>query len=70
MAYATGAMKINAPLDIQRERGAHEEEIRAMSVGGAHPGTRERAWGMAHRLDKGVTLEEYQVSISILQHLI
>lgn len=34
-------------------------ELRKMSEGGAHPGIRERLWGLEARLDPTITLEEY-----------
>ena len=57
--FPVAPMAISAPLEQQRERGISTDEMRKMSKSGAHPGIRQRAWGMESRLDPTVTFEEY-----------
>ncbi|KAJ5753172.1 hypothetical protein N7520_010089 [Penicillium odoratum] len=59
MSMLPGPMAITAPTEQIRETGIQSDEIRKMSMNGTHPGVRQRLWGLAARLDKSVTFEEF-----------
>ena len=52
-------MAVTAPTEQIRETVASPEETRKMTEDGAHPGIRQRQWGLEARLDPTVTFEEY-----------
>lgn len=54
-----GPLGITAPTEQVREAGASADEIRKYEKHGTHPGVRQREWGLAARLAKDVTFEEY-----------
>lgn len=57
--YPTAPIAIHGDSVQQDEIGASNKEMAEMEKSGAHPGIRQRAWGMAARLDPDVTFEEY-----------
>lgn len=54
----TGALSHSADSKAQAELN-DPRNLRKMSASGDHPGIRQRAWGLAARLDPSVTFEEY-----------
>lgn len=59
MSMFPGPVATTAPTEQMRELAASPEELRKMSVAGAHPGVRQRLWGLQARLDPTVTFEEF-----------
>ncbi|KAJ5698420.1 hypothetical protein N7462_000425 [Penicillium macrosclerotiorum] len=59
MSMLPGPLAITAPTEQIRETGSSPDELRKMSHAGAHPGVRQRLWGLEARLDPTVTFEEF-----------
>ncbi|KAJ5122421.1 hypothetical protein N7526_009358 [Penicillium atrosanguineum] len=59
MSMLPGPVATTAPTEQMRELNASPEELRKMSLAGAHPGVRQRLWGLQARLDPTVTFEEF-----------
>ncbi|KAJ5591714.1 uncharacterized protein N7459_002083 [Penicillium hispanicum] len=59
MSMLPGPLAVTAPTEQMRETGAGPEEIQKMEKSGAHPGVRQRLWGLEARLDSTVTFEEF-----------
>ncbi|CAG8387358.1 unnamed protein product [Penicillium salamii] len=59
MSSLPGPMAITAPTEQIRETVASPGELRKMTEEGAHPGIRQRQWGLEARLDPTVTFEEF-----------
>ena len=59
MSIYPGLAAPTAPTEQMRELGADEDDLRKMSVAGAHPGVRQRLWGLEARLDPTVSFEEF-----------
>ncbi|EPS31970.1 hypothetical protein PDE_06929 [Penicillium oxalicum 114-2] len=59
MSMLPGPVGITAPTEQIREATASPGELQKLEESAAHPGIREREWGLAARVDETVTFEEF-----------